>query len=154
MSKSLAIVGGDLSIQNRAYQTVSGKDKLIQDLRNWILEPLGTDPATPNFGTRLDGVVSDTEEFSGVIGGMITQQIIDELKAEIIDMLETYQALQIAKMQSEVVTYDGQTTLDPDEVIQSIDSIDAVQAADTIIIQIVLTTFSASSIQITIPVQR
>lgn len=154
MSKSLAVVGGDLAIQSRAYQVVTGKDKLIQDLRSWILEPLGTDPATPSFGTRLEGVLTDTEDFAGVIGGALTQQIVDGLQAELLDMLNTYQTLQVTKMQEEVVQYDGQTTLDPDEVIQSIDSVQAVVAADTILLQITLTTFSSNSLQITVPVQR
>lgn len=154
MSKSLAVVGGDLAIQSRAYQTVTGRAKLIQDLRCWILEPLGTDPATPDFGTRLEGVLTNTEEYAGVIGAALTSQLVNELQTELLDQLLRYQALQVSKMQDDVVRYDGQTTLDPDEVIQSVDGVDAVVDGDTILIQITLTTFASTSLTITIPVKR
>jgi hypothetical protein len=154
MSKSLAVVGGDLAIQSRAYKTVTGRAKLIQDLRSWVLEPVGTDPATPDFGTRLEGVLTDTEDYAGVIGGALTSQIVNELQTELYEQVLRYQQLQVTKMQDEVVRYDGQTTLDPDEVIQSVDGVDAVIDGDAILVQITLTTFASTSLTITIPVKR
>jgi hypothetical protein len=54
MSKSLSIASGDLSVTGRHYDTVSGKDKLMQDLRCALIEQIGDDPATPNFGSQFE----------------------------------------------------------------------------------------------------
>ena len=56
MTWSLAVVNGDLSFAGPGgYATVSGQNKLIQDLKNWLLEPRGTDPIHPGYGCTLDG---------------------------------------------------------------------------------------------------
>jgi hypothetical protein len=60
MSYSLRVEGGDLVVGNkRALEVVTGKEKLFQDLKLWLLERVGTDPSTPTFGSRLDGGVVD-----------------------------------------------------------------------------------------------
>jgi hypothetical protein len=154
MSTSLALQNGDLAINGRTYATVSGKDKLFQDLRCELLEPLGSDPATPGFGTSLNGIISGTTEIPGVIGGYTTASLILDLKAEFADLLERHQTLQLQTIQDDMVAYNNQTTLDPDEVIQSIDSIDAITSGDTIIVRITLTTIGDRSFSLTMPLQR
>jgi phage baseplate assembly protein W len=144
MSKSLALVGGDLAIQNRSFQTVSGKDKLFQDLKCQILEPLGSDPATPTYGSTIE----DT------IGGVTTPELLLNLKAELTDLLERYQSDQLEKIQEEIIRYSGQTTLDPDEVVKSIDAIDIVQSFDTIILRITITTIGDTQFQFILPLQQ
>lgn len=153
MSKSLAIVGGDLAIQGRSFQTVKGRDKLVQDLTSWFLYPLGGDPLTPTYGSTIEGAFQNGQEIPGLIGGVARSQSLLDLKAEFADMLDQYQADQLAKIQSEVIQYQGQTTLDPDEVIKSVDSIVVSQDQDVILVGITLTTLDNTQFQLTIPIQ-
>lgn len=154
MSKSLALVNGDLQIgQGRAYETVSGSAKLRQDLKLWILERIGTDPMTPTYGSRLDGGVENGQPVPSYIGQAMSAENLMRMRTEVIQLIERYQAMQYQKMRSETLKYSGATTISGDEVILSIDSVTAKTLEPTIaIIQVVLTTLNKSKISITIPV--
>lgn len=151
MSKSLALVGGDLAVQGRAFQVVTGQAKLFQDLTAWVITPLGSDPLTPTYGSTLEDTFLGTEEIPGLIGGVTTSALLLSLKAEMADLMDNYQSDQLAKIQNEIIQYNGQTTLDPDEIVQSVDAINVVQSADTILIGITLTTLGNTQFQLTIP---
>lgn len=154
MSTSLKISGGDLSIgSGRSYERVVGPYKLAQDLRLWILERIGTDPATPTFGSRLDGGVIDGVESSSYIGQIAQPAIIADIRAEVISLLSQYQAGQIAKMQREMLAYGGQHTLSADETLQSVVSVDTSQIIDQIIVRVTCMTLAGTQFRLTIPTQ-
>jgi hypothetical protein len=143
MSKSLSIAAGDLSVTQRHYDTVSGKDKLIQDLRCWLIERVNTDPATPDFGSRFE-----TDEY---IGQDYTDIIAAQARIDVQDILVRYQQSQLAKLQDETITYNGLNTFDEGEVIESIDSIQSTFSGTTLLIRVTLTTMAGEQVKVDVP---
>lgn len=152
MSTSFSITNGDLSIgPGRKFDTVSGKQKLQQDLKLWVLERIGMDPMLPTYGSIFDG---------GIINGVVTDSFVGEiasvearnnLRIATLDLLNKYQSMQFDKMRSETLLYNGNNTLDADEVIDQVVSVNVVQIATTILIQVILTTLGGSNLKLTIP---
>ena len=143
MSQSFQLQNGDLVVTSgRAFQVVKNKDKLLQDLKLWILEQFGTDPNTPEYGSLLDSY----------IGMPMSQGAINQVQAEILRVLQQYQAMQLDNMQNDTILYAGSTTLDPSEVITSIDGL-TVQAVDTILlVSVIISTLDESQTRLSIPI--
>lgn len=145
MSQSFSLVNGDLVVTSgRAFQVVTNKNKLIQDLRLWIIEHFGDTPNTPEYGSKLDDY----------IGMPLTQGTINLVQAEIIRVLQQYQAMQVGNMQRDTILYHGSSTLDPSEVITSVDSL-TVQAVGTmILVQVSISTLAEDQVQLSIPINN
>jgi len=155
MSKSFKLDGGDLSIgAGRSYEQVDGAFKLAQDLRLWVLERIGTDPATPTFGSRLDGGVIDGQEVPSFIGQIGTDALVAEVRAEVISLLGAYQTQQITKMKSEMLIFDGKTTLGADEILQEISSVEAQQDGTQIIVRVTVQTLAGTTFRLLIPTNQ
>jgi hypothetical protein len=150
MSKSLALVNGDLAIFGRSYATVEGSAKLVQDLRLWVLERIGTDPATPTYGSTLDGGVVNGVSVPSFIGEQLDDNNSLAIQGVVQTLLQTYQQNQLAKMKAEVTQY-GKTTMSNDEIIHTIDSIQVAIFGTTVIIQAHLTTLAGETFTLTIP---
>lgn len=152
MSTSLKISGGDLAVgSGRSYERVTGAYKLAQDLKLWVLEQIGTDPATPSFGSRLDGGVIDGVEVPSYIGQVANPAILADIRAEIVSLLSQYQATQIAKMQREMISYGGKHTLSADETLQSVTSVETSQVGDQVIVRVTCQTLAGTQFRLTIP---
>lgn len=155
MSKSFAIKNGDLQVGiGRAYNILSGKDKLLQDLRLWVTERVGTDPLLSTYGSTLDGGIIDGQVQESYIGTVATQAALSEIRIAVLSLIQQYQQMQFAKMQDEALLYDGNNTLDQGEVIDTIDSIQVVQLTTTILVQVVISTLAGSSIKLTVPLSE
>ena len=77
MSWSLKLHSGDLDLSGPdGYGTVSGPAKLIQDLRNWLLEPRGTDSFHPSYGSILDGGMVRGVRVDSMIGSNISAVVL------------------------------------------------------------------------------
>lgn len=144
MSKSLAITTGDLSVTGRHYDTVKGRDKLIQDLRCWLIERVGTDPATPDFGSQF--------ETGAYIGQVYSEIVATEARADIQELLQRYQLGQLEKLKRETIAYNGRNTFDEGELIETIDSIQSTFAGTTLIIRVTLTTMANQQVKIDVPI--
>lgn len=154
MSNNFKIQQGDLVVgTGRAYERVSGLEKLQQDLELWILEKIGTDPSTPTYGSALDGGIINGEPFPSYIGQLSSDARVREIEAEVRRVLELYQETQINKMQSEMAQFGGKHTLRGDEVLASIDSVQAAAQADMIIVRVQLTTAAQTALTLTLPAQ-
>jgi len=152
MSYSLRIENGDLLIgSNRSLEVVTGKQKLFQDLTMWILERVGTDPATPLYGSTLDGGVIDGQEIPSFIGQIPTQYNLNLIKAEVLDLLHKYQQMQIAKMRQELIEFDGKHTLSGDEVLHTINSVEIGVVDTLVLVRVKCITLNKNSLNITIP---
>lgn len=150
MSKSLALINGDLAITGRSFSIVSGRDKLAQDLTLWVLEKVGTDPATPTYGNTLDGGVVNGVQIPSMVGQMLTQESMTTIQGIVQNLLQQYQQGQLVKMKAEIAQY-GNSTLSNDEVIYSIDGIQVANLGDIVIIQANLTTLAKANLTVTIP---
>jgi hypothetical protein len=155
MSTSLSIVNGDLVIgSGRKFETVSGKAKLMQDLKLWVLEKIGSDPLLPTYGSILDGGKINGQIVDSLIGGLATQENINNIRISTIDLLDRYQSMQFEKMRGESLIYNGKNTLDADEVIDEIISVNVAQVETTIMVQVILTTLAGSTLKLTIPLNE
>lgn len=116
----------------------------MQDLRCLLIERLGTDAATPTFGSDFE---TDT-----YIGQVYTESLADEAKADIMGLLQSYQANQLERLKEETIAYNGLNTLEEGEVIESIDAIQHAFTGDTILIRVTLSTVAGDQIKIDVPV--
>lgn len=153
MSKSFRIEGGDLKVgAGRSFEIVTDSSKLAQDLELWLQEHIGTDPATPEFGSRLDGGIVNGVPVESLIGQMLTDERVSEVKQELSTLLTQYQQTQVAKMQREMAIYNGNHTLAQDEILASVDSIEARAIGDQIVARVSMTTLAGQSFKVTLPV--
>jgi hypothetical protein len=153
MSKSLALTNGDLSLGGgRSFQTVSGREKLAQDLRLWILEKIGTDPATPDFGSRLDGGFVNNQPVPSFIGQIISPDVLSAIRQDITNLVTRYQTLQYGKIRTETTRYLGSTTIDQNEAIATVNGIDVRAIGTTVLVQIDITTVANSRLRLTFPI--
>lgn len=153
MSKSLAIINGDLAIDaGRDFALVSGRQKLLQDLRLWVLEKLGIDPATPTYGNKLDNFREDDRVHQGFIGQLMTADNINNIRIEVINIIQRYQAMQYDKIRSEALRYVGRNTLDEDEVVATIDAVNVRAVGTFAVVQVQLTTLANTPLKLSIPI--
>jgi phage baseplate assembly protein W len=143
MSQSFALQNGDLVVTSgRAFQVVKNKDKLAQDLRLWILQQFGSDPSSPEYGSHL-------QEY---VGGLMTQGTINQVQAEILRVLQQYQSMQLDNMQNETINYAGSTTLDPSEVLVSVDGLTVQQAGSILLVSVLISTLDQTQTPLSIPI--
>lgn len=155
MSTSLAITNGDLTIgPGRKFESVSGRDKLTQDLKLWVLERIGTDPLLPTYGSIYDGGIINGQVVDSFIGEVASLEARNNIRIATLDLLGKYQAMQFDKMRSETLLYNGQNTLDAEEVIDQITSVNVIQVDTTILIQVILTNLAGTTLKLTIPLSN
>lgn len=141
--KNFRIADGDLVISNsRRIDMVLGRDKLIQDLTMWLLEPLGAGYMTPGFGSTLNTVISRDalgRQAGRYIGQQMSDRIIAEVEAEIDRVLNNYQQAQVNTIRQAQI--DGRLYLySLREILNSIDSITSKVDGDRAIVQAAITT--------------
>jgi len=121
-------------------------------LRLLVLEKVGHDPLLPTYGSRLDGGVIDGEELDSYIGTLATQENLNQIRIEIIRLIENYQQEQFDKMANETIAYGGRNTFEEDEVIDDILNVEVIQIATTILIRVLLTTLAGTTLKVTVPI--
>lgn len=151
MSWSLAIVNGDISLGGPGgYATVSGQDKLIQDLRNWLLEPRGTDPIHPDYGAMLDGgTLPDGTQVDPVIGDLITAESLLDIESEVRRVLAAYQQQQLDRITREAALYNGKNTFSAGEILSAVIAVNLQQVGDTVFVQCVIQTADGDQLAFT-----
>lgn len=146
--------GGDLSLGGPGgFSTVTGTQKLIQDLRNWILEPRGTDPDHPEYGSVLDGgTLPDGTVLESPVGSILDASVIMNMESEIRRILTAYQQQQLDRLQRESALYNGKNTFAPGEILYSIDKVDVQQYIDVAIATVTITTSSGQIVPFNVPI--
>lgn len=153
MTWSLELRNGDLTLGEAAFGTVTGEAKLVQDLRAYILERIGTDDAHPSFGSLLDGGrLSDGTAVAGIIGQPNTELAQLEVESEIRRLATEYQNRQLARAKDDRITY-GKTSLTRSEVLLGIREIDLEQDLDSLNLTVHLETAAKSTIALDIALQ-
>lgn len=138
MSWSLKVSNGDLSPAPASLDSVSGAQKLVQDLRLWILERMGTDNLHPRFGSLIDGgTTPEGNELPGVIGSESFAEGRAFVESEIRRICREYQMQQLARVKQDRVTL-GRATLTPAEVLRDVTSIDFSQYEDALLVNVTL----------------
>ena len=123
MSWSLQVSNGDLSFGGTGMNTVTAADKLVQDLSCCILEPVGTDPLHPSYGSIIDGGVDyNGNQIGGIIGGANDQVASTFVSAEIQRICQNYQQGQVARNNADLTQY-GASTLSVGEALLAVENV-------------------------------
>lgn len=151
MSWSLQVQNGDLVLNGAQFGTVTGSDKLVQDLRCALLEPMGTDDMHPSYGSLLDGgVMPNGQVVPSVIGMSDINQVATTVEAEIQRLSRAYQTQQLARAKDDQINF-NRVSLSPAEVLLSVTNIDMTQNADTLVVTVTLETGQGQSLSVVIP---
>jgi hypothetical protein len=138
--KSAQLINGDLALKpNGEVQTVTGRQRLVQELSCWILEPVGTDPAYPNFGSTLTSLVG-----SAVLSGTTF-----DIESELLRVLNNYIAYQGAMFEEYI--NDPNTFMDvysPDELVASIDTVRVTRYNDAVVVNVAITTVAGTQVSL------
>lgn len=124
MSFSLAIEDGDLVKRGASFGIVYGVNKLTQDLRVWLTESFGGDMMHPELGSMLDSW----------IGGIISPSTKSEVQAEVLRVLQNYQAVQLRGIKTVPQKYSMS------EILYSVNDIKVVLNYDTVAVTIAIST--------------
>lgn len=142
MSWSFHIKNGDLNLAGPGgFATVTGQQKLIQDLKDWILTPRGTDPMHPDYGSVLDGGLNaDGTQADSYIGGLITSESLIEIEAEVRRVLAAYQQQQLDRLTRENALFGGKNTFSAGEILAAVMDVNMQQINDTVLATCVIQT--------------
>jgi len=141
--KTITVSNGDIQLSGGKIQFVVASDKLVQDIRSWLVEPLGTGFTTPNFGSLLPGMIGNPQ----------TGSTVSSVTNEINRVLQLYQGQQIINLQSA----QNSATLsnwNRDEIIQNIVSVDVSIQNTTILAQVTLLTLANNTINLNITIDN
>lgn len=154
MSYSLDIRTGDLALDGPGgMSVVNGHDKLIQDLKCWMLEQVGNDPMHPELGSALDGgILPDGTIIETTIGNIITKKAVLDLENEVRRVIGLYQQNQLSKIRSEQMLYGGIYHLDPSEILLGIANVQVIQTGATLVASITIRTADNVLIPLALPV--
>lgn len=148
MSWSLQVHNGDLALGGAQFATVTGSDKLVQDLRCYILESMGTDDMHPDYGSIIDGGIdSDGTVYASIIGETNPSQTEMFLRTEFSRIIREYQDMQLSRAKADRITY-GRVTLTKGEVLYSVTNISFTWNADTVHVLLSLVVGSGEDIAI------
>ncbi len=153
MSWSFQIRNGDLNFDGPGgFATVTGTQKLLQDIKCALLTPQGTDPSHPGFGSIVQGgITADGVEVPTMIGSLVTPELRLDLESEIRRILHTIQAQQLDRLTRESVIYGGRNTFSQGEILASVDNVVINQVGDTLLVRIVFTTGNGDQVTLTQP---
>jgi hypothetical protein len=148
VSWSFHVKNGDLNFAGPGgFATVTGQQKLVQDLKNWLLEPRGTDPFHPDYGSVLDGgTLPDGTSVNSQIGNLVSGEILLNIEAEVRRILTGYQQQQLDRLNRETLLYGGKNTFNSSEILASIEDVVIQQLGDVVLVRCVLRTASGDAI--------
>lgn len=136
MTWSLRISNGDLVLDGTKFETVSGENKLFQDLRCYLLERMGTDPLHRTYGSLLDGgVLPSGKIVPSPIARTDWRAVTLEIESEIRRVAAEYQNRQLQRAKEDRLRY-GRSTLAAGEILAEIGDIRFTQEQDTLRVQI------------------
>ena len=156
MSWSFYIKNGDLSLSGpKGFAVVTGVQKLLQDVKHWILEPQGTDPIHPSYGSIFDGgISSDGSPIEGYIGSNVIKERLLDVESEMRRILYAYQDQQLSRLKRDQSYLNGKNTFGPNEILYSVDGVDTqLVDNDKIVMQLKLKTQNGSSVTFVQPIE-
>lgn len=153
MTWSFHIKNGDLNFAGPGgFATVTGQQKLVQDLKNWFLEPQGTDPFHLDYGAILDGgTLADGSQADPIIGNVLSAEAIVLIESEVRRVLSAYQQQQLNRLNAESALYGGKNTFAVGEILAGVLGVDLQQVADVVLVTCTLQTGDGNQISFTQP---
>lgn len=133
--KTLRLSNGDLTLTGRVFAEVSGTNKVAQDLRGALAEPVGNDRFHPGWGSTLDNFISTITD----------ENTAFEIEAEVNRVISNYAAVQRDKVEADIYS-DSETRFTTDEILQRIGGVSATVEQDRVSVDIRLLTASGEVI--------
>jgi hypothetical protein len=133
--KTFALRGGDLVLQSGSYAMATGHEKIHQDLRCALLEPVGNDRFHPAYGSQIDRF----------IGGLADEQTAFLVRQEIARVLSNYVAIQQDRISRDLQA-GAKSRFVRSEIIANIDDIAVSVVDDTARITISIRTMEGSPV--------
>lgn len=124
MTYSLMLSGGDLSSASSMLQTVSGTEKLEQDIHAWLTEAYQIDRFHPKYGSLM----------TSYIGQPMNVDSVFAIQVEVARVLSNLQSYQKQMYQQDPTLYS------PDELLDYVDDISTVFDQDRLRIGIIFRT--------------
>lgn len=124
MTKSFAVQNGDILVKSSSVQTVSGTDKLKQDIFVWLAEAYGVDRFHPQYGSTL----------SAHIGRLNTLDNAFAVEVETNRVLTNLQRYQKVLYEADPSRYQ------PEELLDTIIDVTATPNLDNLSLQITFAT--------------
>lgn len=134
---TLRLTDGDLSIGNDGFAKATGPDRISQDLRCALLEPLGTDRFHPGYGSMIDSFVGSVLDPG------------DEFQAhqEVVRVVQNYVAVQRDQLERDGLS-GGRSRYSTQDVVASADGITAKVNEDAVTINIPILTANGDVIYV------
>lgn len=136
--RGLKIEQGDLVLSGGAYAEVTGAQKVAQDLRLALVEPLGTDRFHPGWGSRL----------SDFIGHPLTEAVRFDVQQEAARVVGNYVSVQRDKIQADVAA-DRKSRYLTADILTAVDSVQATSVQDVVQVQVRVRTGAGQSVSVT-----
>jgi phage baseplate assembly protein W len=153
MSWSFAIKNGDLNPYGPGgYQTVTGSQKLLQDLRVWLLTPRGSDPLHLDYGSTLDGGTVDGATVESSIGSIIDPTRLLALESEVRRVLYAYQQQQMDRLYADQQQLGGKNTFSVGEILYDVENVQLSQIGDVVVIAVSIRASDGTLLNVTTPV--
>ena len=136
MTWSLHVTRGDLALTGGHLTTVSNEAKLIQDLRHYLLERMGTDDLHPQYGSLIDGgTLPSGRNVPSPIGGWDWDAITTDIEVDIRRITAAYQRMQLSRAKSDRLRY-NKTSLTAGEILAELSFVNFEQQLDKLHVHI------------------
>lgn len=140
MSWSLRIENGDFRSSRGSLDVARNQTKLVQDLRCFILEEMGTDKYHPSYGSKINDATTI---------GVDADEATSEIESEIQRIVALYQRNQVSRARDDNIAR-GVVSLDQGEVLVALNSINFEQKEDRLTVRLVIQTGDSSNIDLSI----
>lgn len=137
MTRSFKIVEGDLALSGSTLTTVSGVEKLIQDVDTWLKENFRVDRFHPQYGSVLDSM----------IGEVLDDTTEHRVQIEVLRVLSNYQQLQLQRVQKSPDFFSA------DELLDSINEVEVAVNYDSVQVNISMTTGSGRTVESNVSIE-
>lgn len=136
--KTLKITAtGDLEVADGRFQTITGSEKIVQDLGLALKEPFGDDRFHPRWGSLMPSYIGDP----------ITPTLPVTLQAEVNRVVGNYIQLQQILL-NEDARLGNRPRLNASGIVASIDGVFVQQIADKIYLRVTLTTLGGNQVSL------
>lgn len=142
--KTLRLLRGDLVLTGGEYQEVTGGEKIRQDLRGALLEPLGNDRFHPGWGSVLHTFIGKN---------YVTEESKSRIAQEIIRVIGNYVAVQRDNLQRDSLS-GRKARYTTSDIVRGVNGVNMTDKNDKVYGVIKLSTYGAYNISLTLPVGK
>lgn len=134
---TFGLLSGDFALDSGNFLTITGKDKIRQDLALALSEEFGDDRFHPQWGSII----------KRYLGQLVNPQLQQLVKAEVLRVVKNYIAVQQADVLADSQV-DVMGRFNTSDVVRQVLAVNTSATRDTINVVLVLETLDRTSVQI------